>query len=65
MVMLLCIGFEVKAEMVVALAGDIHLALRGYQDDPVPGDDAAQGQGRRQPGPGEGCGQALGNSGGR
>ena len=28
-VMLLCIAFEVKAEMVVALAGDIHLARGG------------------------------------
>ena len=28
MVMLLCIAVKVKAEMVVALAGDIHLARR-------------------------------------
>ena len=27
--MLLCIAFEVKAEMVVALAGDVHFARRG------------------------------------
>ena len=59
--MLLCIAFKVKAEMVVALAGDIHLARRCFQDDPVPGNDMAQRQGRRQPGPGKGCGQALGN----
>ncbi len=45
--------------MVIALAGDIHLSRRGFQDDPVPGDDAAQGQGRGQPGPGEGGGPGV------
>ena len=49
---------QVKGEMIIAPAGNINLALRGFQDDPVTIDNAAQGQGRLQPGLGKGLGQA-------
>jgi hypothetical protein len=41
-IMLKVFTFKVKGEMIIALAGDIHITDRGFQDDPVPGDDAAQ-----------------------